>query len=342
VVEQNPERLRLPDQVIQLPFPSDISPIADSVIEHTTFWAQATGLVPGAQAAERLRRNGIMHAGPRLVPDAPPAAAFLVCDWTVFLIVIDDEFDDGRELGARPDLAQAAIEDVVGSFRRRNRGLPYRFPELSGIGVAVADLGRRFEAMSPSREWLPRFMRHAEEHLWSKVLEAQQRASGTVLGVSSYVDLRRITSAAYTYAGIVELTEQVVIPAPVRESPAWELMLDAFADAWLGIQDICSCAKEVAAGDELNLAAVMALGSGAGLQAIQQGVDDAYHWVSRRSAEFMEHRARLAEVPGQLGLDGAAASDIARYLDALSRLLGGHLTWNSKDNPRYSQVISIT
>ena len=344
-MEQSPERLRLPDQVIQLPrfelpFPSDISPITESVIEHTTWWAQATGLVPDEQAAERLRRNGVMHAGPRLVPAAPAGAAFLVCDWTVFLIVIDDEFDDGRELGRRPDLAEAAIEDVVDSLRGRDRGLPCRFPQLDGIGVAVADLARRVEAMSPSQEWLPRFMRHAEDHLWSKVLEARQRASDAMLDVPSYVDLRRITSAAYTYAGLVELAEQVVIPAPVQDSPAWGLMLDAFADVWLGIQDICSCAKEVAAGDELNLAAVMARGAGAGLEAIQRGVDDAYRWVSRRSGDFEQHQARLAEVPGQLGLDGAAASDIARYLDSLKRLLGGHLTWNSKDNPRYSQVIS--
>src|SRR6516165_1300860 len=119
VVEQGS---MLPGQAIELPkfelpFPSDISPVTDSVIEHTSWWAQAIGLVPDERAAARLRRNGIMHAGPRLVPAAPMSAACLVCDWTVFLIVIDDEFDDGRELGARPELAQAAIEDVVGSFR---------------------------------------------------------------------------------------------------------------------------------------------------------------------------------------------------------------------------------
>jgi hypothetical protein len=41
-------------------------------------------------------------------------------------------------------------------------------------------------------------------------------------------------------------------------------------------------------------------------------------------------------------LDGHAEMDITRYLDALERLLGGHLRWNSVDNPRYTQVISRT
>ena len=322
----------LPGQAIELPkfelpFPSDISPVTDSVIEHTSWWAQAIGLVPDERAAARLRRNGIMHAGPRLVPAAPMSAACLVCDWTVFLIVIDDEFDDGRELGARPELAQAAIEDVAGSFRGQAGELTYRFPHLAGIGAAAADLGRRFEASSPGQAWLARFMRHAEDHLWSKVSEAEQRASGAALDVPSYIGLRRVTSAAWTYAGLVEMAEQVVIPARVLESPAWGLMLDAFADVWLGIQDICSCAKEVAAGDELNLAAVLARGEGL---ALQQGIDEAYRWVRGRAGDLADERARLA----------TADRDLTRYLDALELLRGGHLTWNSKDNPRYTQVVS--
>ncbi|MGH3158760.1 MAG: hypothetical protein ACRDNF_19605, partial [Streptosporangiaceae bacterium] len=121
-MDQRPERSQLPDEMIQLPrfdlpFPSGISPVADSIIEHTSRWAQAAGLVADRQAVERLRRGGIMTAGPRLVPAAPMSAGCLVCDWTVFLIVIDDEFDDGRELGMRPDLARAAIEDAVAAFR---------------------------------------------------------------------------------------------------------------------------------------------------------------------------------------------------------------------------------
>jgi hypothetical protein len=323
----------------ELPFPSEISPITDSVIAHTSYWARAVGLVPSEQAAARLRRNGIMHAGPRLVPTAPMRAACLVCDWTVFLIIIDDEFDDGRELGKRPELAHAAIEDVVASFRGEAHGRAFSFPHLAGIGAAVADLGRRFEAIAHSQAWLARFRRHAEEHLWSKVSEAEQRTSGTSLDVPSYIDLRRITGAPYTYADLVEMAEQAVIAERVQESPAWGLMLDAFADVWLGIQDICSCAKEVAAGDELNLAAVIARSEQC---TIQQGIDGAYRWVCERSGDFAGQRAELLGLPRRLGLDGGAETGITRYLDALGRLLGGHLAWNSQDNPRYTQVISPT
>lgn len=320
-----------------LPFPSDISPMTDSIIDHTSWWARSVGLVGNRRAVRQLRRNGIMHAGPRLVPTAPMTAACLVCDWTVFLIVIDDEFDDGRELGMRPELARAAIEDVLASFRAQPDGRAVRFAHLAGIAETAADLGRRFAASAPSPQWLGRFNRHAEEHIWSKVSEAEQRTSGADLDVRSYIDLRRISGAPYTYSDLVELAEQVIIPEHVQQTPAWRLMLDAFADVWLGIQDICSCAKEVAAGDELNIAAVMARSGGTTLQ---QGVDDAYQWVCARSRDFAAQRAQLTGLPRRLGLDAATELDIGRYLDSLELLIGGHLAWNSQDNPRYTQVIS--
>jgi hypothetical protein len=302
-----------------------------------------------------------MTAGPRLAPRASFDAACLVCDWTVWLIVLDDVFDED-ELGAQPELARAAIEDVTAAFGGRSRegGFPgmaeisaaaaglgrrvrrarwgRRFPDMAGISAAAADLGRRFEAQSPSHGWLARFRHHADVHIWSKVSEAEHRATAGFLDVPSYVALRRVSSAAYTYIDLAELAERAPISDEVRESPAWEQMLDAAADVWLGIQDICSCAKEVSSGDDLNLAAVMARSAGSPLQ---QGIDDAYRWVCRRAADFAASQAQLTAAPHPAGRDGAPAAAVPRNLAAVERLLGGHLTWNSKDNPRYPQTVPL-
>jgi hypothetical protein len=319
-----------------LPFPSEIHPGTDSVIAHTCQWALLTGLVPDQAGVARLRQGGIMTAGPRLAPRATFADACLICDWTVFLIVLDDAFDED-ELGTQPELAQAAIEDVTAAFG----GQEYRaatFPAMAGVSAAAADLGRRFAEQSPSPAWLARFRHHAEAHIWSKVSEAEHRATAGFLDVPSYVALRRITSAAYTYAELAELAGQAPVTRQVRESGAWGQMLDAAADVWLGIQDICSCAKEVTSGDDLNLAAVMARSAGTSLQ---QGIDDAYQWVCQRSADFAAHRAHLAALPFPADPASAPVTAMAQYLGALERLLGGHLTWNSKDNPRYPQAVSL-
>lgn len=323
-----------------LPFPSEIHPDTESVIAHTSQWALATGLVPDQEGVARLRRGGIMTAGPRLAPRASFAVACLVCDWTVWLIVLDDLFDSG-ELGAQPELARIAIEDVIAAFRGQPYG-PASIAGIAGISAAAADLGRRFTAQSPGPAWLSRFRRDAEAHIWSKVSEAEQRAAAGFLDVPSYVALRRVTSAAYTYADIAELAERATVTERARQSPSWEWMLDAAADVWLGIQDICSCAKEVSAGDGgLNLAAVMARSAGS---TVQQGIDDAYRWVCQRAGDLAAYRARLAAMPlsaGLAGADGPPGAAESRYLDALERLLGGHLTWNSKDNPRYPQAIPL-
>lgn len=337
---QEPERpglgqIRLPR--FSLPFPSEIHPDTDSVIAATCQWTLATGLVPDEEGVARLRRGGIMTAGPRLAPRASFDAACLVCDWTVWLIVLDDAFDED-ELGAQPELARAAIEDVTAAFAGRAHGAG-RVPGMAGVSAAAADLGLRFEALSPSPAWLARFRRDAEAHIWSKVSEAEHRAAAGVLDVPSYVALRRISSAAYTYADLAEMAEQAGVTGPVRESPAWGQIIDAAADVWLGIQDICSCAKEVTAGDDLNLAAVMARSTG---RTLQQGIDDAYRWVCRRSADFAAQRAQLTAVPLPARPDGAPGIAVPRYLGALERLLGGHLTWNSQDNPRYPQAVPLT
>jgi len=339
MAEQAPEQSEL-GQVIRLPrfslpFPSEIHPDTDSVIAHSCQWALATGLVPDEEGVARLRRGGIMHAGPRLAPRASLDAACLVCDWTVFLIVLDDIFDED-ELGAQPELARAAIENVTAAFGGQADGAA-RFPGMAGISAAAADLGRRFEAQSSSPGWLARFRRHAEDHIRSKVSEADHRAAAGFLDVPSYVDLRRITSAAYTYADLAEMAEQAAVTDLVRESAAWRRMLDAAADVWLGIQDICSCAKEVTAGDDLNLAAVMARSAG---KTLQQGIDDAYLFVCQRSRDFAAQRAQLAAITRTADLDGAGTA-VPLYLGALERLLGGHLTWNSKDNPRYPQAVPL-
>jgi Terpene synthase family 2, C-terminal metal binding len=324
--------IRLPR--FSLPFPSEIHPDADSVIAHTCQWSLATGLVPDEAGAARLRAGGIMHAGPRLAPRASFDAVALICDWTVFLIVLDDEFDES-ELGTQPELARAAIENVTAAFGGTGHQAA-GFSSMAGVNAAAADLGRRFEAQSPSPVWLDRFRHHAEAHIWSKVSEAEHRAAAGSLDVPSYVDLRRITSAAYTYADLAELAEQAATADRVRESQAWRQALDAAADVWLGIQDICSCAKEVSSGDDLNLAAVMARSTG---QSLQQGIDDAYQWVCERATDLAAQREQLTAIPFQPGPGDAPEAAGTRYLDALERLLGGHLTWNSKDNPRYPQAV---
>lgn len=330
-----------PGRIIQLPafslpFPSEIHPDTDSVIAHTCRWALATGLVPDEAGVARLRQGGIMTAGPRLAPRALLDAACLVSDWTVFLIVLDDEFDE-HELGTQPELARAAIEDVAAAFAGTAR-VAGGLPRMAGIATAAADLGRRFAAQSPGPAWLARFRANAEAHIRSKVSEAEHRAAAGFLDVGSYVALRRVTSAAYTYADLAELAEQATVTRQVRESPAWGQALDAAADVWLGIQDVCSAAKEVGAGDNLNLAAVMARSAGGTLQ---QGVDDAYQWVRRRSADLAAQRAQLTAGAGDPSSSTQCLDALDRLLDALDRLLGGHLTWNSKDNPRYPQAMPI-
>lgn len=316
-----PASLRLPD--FDLPFPRSINPFADAVVRHTGAWAREVGLVPDEADVLAFTRDRIIEAGPRLVPHASLTHACLVSDWTLFLIVLDDEFDE-RELGSQRDLAAASIAAVLAESPDA---------QLGGSARALANLRRRFELLAPTAEWLQRFSAHADEHVHSKALEAEQRASGRVLDVPEYVALRRVTGAPYPYADLAELAEHARVPEAVRESREWNAVLDAFADVFLGIQDICSCAKEVATGDDLNLAAVIQRTEGCTLQ---EALERSDRWVTERARAFEDQTARLPSRCTALGLDELETAEVLRCVRGLEALLGGHLAWNSEDNPRYT------
>lgn len=313
-----------------LPYPSRLNPVTGSVIRHTGRWALATGLADGEQAVARMRRGGLLDAGPRLAPDCGAGIAYLVNDWTLLLLRFDDLFDEGAPAGQVPGLAGMLTAPVVYAFRNGRVPRGVFLPHLAGICAAAADLAVRLRAAAPGKPWLERFRGHGTQHLQSKVTEARHRASGKSLDMAGYVTLRRVTSAAYPYASLAELACGAVVPRSARQCAAWPLLLDAFADIWLGAQDVRSAAKEAAVGDPLNLAVVLA-----GSQPLQHGVDAACEWIRGRAADFAAQRARLEDPAGHLDAEARAA--VSRYADALEAMLGGHVTWNGSGNPRYTK-----
>jgi hypothetical protein len=71
---------------------------------------------------------------------------------------------------------------------------------------------------------------------------------------------------------------------------------------------------------------------------LQEGVDRAYDWLTGRVREFARCTQALR---GELQRIGARRADaeVARYVEGLELLLGGHLAWNSEDNPRYTDFV---
>ena len=313
---------------LDLTLPSTLNPFADEVIEHTLDWVVEVGLIADRAEALALERERLLEAGPRLVPNASLTQASLVSDWTIFVIVVDEAFDE-QELGERPALAERAISAITSPDRAATRDAA--LPDFTGLARALADLGRRCERMAPSDEWLQRFSRHVREHIASKAVEARERAAEHVLGVPDYVRLRRVSGAPYAYAALLELTEQIRIPAEVRASREWNGLLDAFADTFIGIQDVCSCAKELSIGDVLNLAVVLQVANGGSLQA---ALDAADAWVGERAQAFEDAIGALPHMCARCALDVGATEGVLDYADALALTLGGHLVWSSQDDLR--------
>jgi Terpene synthase family 2, C-terminal metal binding len=322
------ERVALP--AFGLVYPRTLNPFADTIVERTVDWVRRFGLASNEEAIEQLRIGRVLDAGPRLVPTAPLEQARAIADWTAYLIILDDEFD-GRELGRTPLLAARAIATIVDALREPSR---IWHPEPSALARATADLALRFEALAPTIRWFEGFLAQAEAHIGSKVTEAEVRAAGDVLDVREYVELRRVTGAPYTYAYLVELAEQIALPDSIRHTPQWRGVVDAFADVFIAIQDICSCAKEIAQGDTLNLVAVMRHEAQCTLQ---EAVEEADRWLVRRAGDLERHTGTLRRLTKSNERTAALGRDVCAYTQGLGLLLGGHLAWNSEDNVRYTE-----
>jgi (+)-beta-caryophyllene/(+)-caryolan-1-ol synthase len=316
-------RLRWP-RFAELGLPREISPLAAEVARHGAAWARATGLAADDRAVARLREHQALICGSLLIPRASLEQGRLVSDWTIFLIVLDDEFDEGP-LGSDPARAQAVIAGLLDAEDESG----------GALGRAWADLRGRAGRLAPDPAWAGWFGDRAREHIASKVTEARHRAAGQILDVAAYTALRRITGASYSYAALAELTTGAAVPAALRATGEWAALHEAFADVWTGIQDICSCAKEVGSGDDLNLIAVLGHAQQAGLQA---GIDWTADWLGQRLRDLEPAGEAVAARCVRSGAGPASVAGLRRYLAALRRLLGGHLAWHVEDNPRFGRA----
>jgi (+)-beta-caryophyllene/(+)-caryolan-1-ol synthase len=315
----------------ELGLPREISPLAGQVAQHGAAWARATGLAADDRAVARLREHQALVCGSLLIPRASLEQGRLVSDWTIFLIVLDDEFDEGP-LGSDPARAQAVIAGLLGAGAEPGAGAG------GALGQAWADLRGRAGRLAPDAAWAGWFGDRAREHIASKVTEARHRAGGQVLDVTAYTALRRITGASYSYAALAELTEGAAVSAALRATGEWAALHEAFADVWTGIQDICLCAKEVGSGDDLNLIAVLGHARRAGLQA---GIDWTAAWLGQRLRDLDGAGQALTARYVQLGAGTTARAGLRRYLAALRLLLGGHLAWHVEDNPRFGRAPAV-
>jgi 5-epi-alpha-selinene synthase len=228
------------------PLPSAINPQVEAVQTHNLTWVRRFRLVQQETAERRFHASKFGWLAARAYPLAGLEELKIVCDWNVWLFLLDDHCDEGQ-IGKSPERLQpvfadlfAILQDDLGAF------------QPGPLASSLRDLWQRMSARS-TPAWRVRFRRDAQEYFAACLWEATNRANGVQPSVRDYIAQRPLTGGLITDVDLIDLTEHLTLPDEVRESELVQRLTVMANNVVCWSNDIISLRKEMERGDVHNL-----------------------------------------------------------------------------------------
>jgi Terpene synthase family 2, C-terminal metal binding len=315
--------IRLP--MIYCPFPSAISPHVEAVNAHTLAWATRLGLVKEEEDAIRhLSRSRFAWLTARVYPLAGLDELKLLNDWAIWLLLFDDQFDEGPA-GKQPECVRSILNDYLAICSH-----PTTVVSPSPAAAALGDLCQRTFARMPDA-WRQRFTEHFAQHLDAFNWTVSNTAQGHVPALEEYLEKRRHSGGLFLAIDLIELAEQIELTAEHLASPEFGTLACTTNDVVCWSNDLFSLEKELARGDVNNLVIVLQHVQGLSLQ---QAVDHVNEMLGDAVHQFEQTEHALPACAPGLG------EAIQKYVGNLKAWMRGNLDW-SIETARYSQVERI-
>ncbi|WP_236795017.1 hypothetical protein [Amycolatopsis sp. GM8] len=321
---------QLPDldsrrQEIPLPFWSRKHLRGDEFQRNTRQWAHRFGLIRDQGTLEKFDALGYGRLMSYASPDAQTDDLQLLVDWNTLFFVFDDIQDDALLAGkhAEYEWLRQQVREVVDQRERR----PHRHPVLA----AVSDLCSR---TFPGRgeEWAKRFALNLEIWLTGHARENAFRLAAVAPAPAEYVRLRRDASTVLPNCDLIELTEGVEIPDALYFRSAYQEIVATTADIMCWTNDVHSLSAELAAGDPINLAVVLAEEQRLELA---DSVRKVAEMISERVAERAAAERRLDADMAKLDLPDGVKRGVRRCVRNQGSWAVGMELWDRTDTIRH-------
>ena len=312
------ERITIP--AVYCPFPSVINPCAEAVHEQSLTKLQRLGLIQ----KETARRRFLAARFAWLTARCYPATAFeeltWVHDWSIWLFMFDDQFDDGA-IGGQPERMQPIMAKLLAILEDPDASSP-----RSPLGAALYDFWQR--APGATSAWRARFAQHLADYFTSYLWEARNRARGHIPAVDAYIANRQQSGGLPTCFDLIDLSDHVTLPPEVYESQEFRTLRQTATNVVCWVNDVFSLRKERARGDVNNLVLAVQHAHHMSLQAAVNTVND---MITKEVQRFIETERQLPGYPS------AIEQNMRRYLLVFRAWMRGNLDW-SYETPRYAQV----
>jgi len=294
------------------PFPAAMHPDVDQMHRQTVKWALQYELIASQQDRRHLDASHYTLLMARAYPTADPGALQLIADWNTWTFLLDDYFDE-HVIGRNPD----AVEHLHGQILSILDGATPDAGDSMRI-CALHNIASRLRLLGDG-EWMTRFTACVRETLAASLWEARNRRIRVVPTSDDYCYWRLFTSGVFCYFALIEIAEQMTIPAFVWDHPViQQLALSANAViCWSN--DIFSFAKEIAHGDVHNLVYIVQ-------HERQFTLDDAIAYVAQRHDDEVRAFQQLRAALPHFG--GFVDEFVQRYVRGLEAWMRANMDWS--------------
>lgn len=301
------ENMSLPS--LFCPFPSAINKHAETVHQQTLKWVLCFNLVGGDEAYQRLCKSKFGWLVARAYPDAPLEELQIVSDWTIWLFILDDYFD---ELAKQPN----QLADICTKFIDILKGSNVTIREET-LADGLRDIRQRLlQKVTP--EWMLRFIGRVEECLKSWVWEVTNRVYGITPDLATYIKMRPFTGGLYTVIEMIELTQKINLAKEVRENALVQSLTLITNNVVNYSNDIFSLYKEIKRGDVHNL--VLIIQHQYQLH-LQESIDRSIKLYNSQMQAFIDLEQHLPS------FGTSVDCELTRYVSVLRSMMRGHLDW---------------
>lgn len=312
-------------EIIQLPefycpFPPALSPHVEAVQPRLNQWMQERRYLRTDAALKQFKAGRFAWVTGRAHPDASFESVLIVATYMSWLFMVDDLCDEAA-LGREPELLKAQHQELIEAMKHPRSARGEDNPLVAGL----AEIWERMRQRAPPG-WEERFIHSFEDYTLGCQWEAENRANQRVPPLAEYMEHRRRSSALFLFFDLIELVEQVALPARLHEQVYTLKVLANDMVSWFN--DIVSFEKEVRAGDVHNLVILLQHEYRLSPQA---AVEQAARLFNARMREYVDLQQRLPSFGAEF--DGP----FQRYLLGLRSWIRGNMDW-SYETGRYGQA----
>jgi hypothetical protein len=317
------ERLRIPD--LYCPFPTSVNRHAEAAEHDMVAWGRALGLIPNDHIEQRLRGVRIGWLMARVYPKLSRADLQLMTYWTTWGFICDD-ISGSPPLGHDPERLMA--------MQQRLRAVLHGCEPAVGdhpLCWGLWDLRQRFLTKT-TPDGLQRYVQTVEQFFDACLWESTNRALRMVPDVATYIAMRPLSGAVYTFTELFGIVEELPFPAEVRAHPVVERLTLMANNVVCWINDLLSLSKELESGDVHNLVVVM---QHEHQISMQEAVDRAAALLNTEVRAYVDLERRLPSFGPQVD------PVLARYLAVLRSWMRGSLDWSYTSGRYMAAAIEV-